>query len=126
MFHVEQSLRSAPSGRNSEQGLAPRSKYSRRNAEEYFGHRKNGILRQEVGIFCEARPEKVPRGTKHKRPPHGGPLCSFRGMCLLAKLMASFYITVGADANHTGAAQKNYFAEPSAFLKAFAFGTRTV
>jgi len=39
----EQSLRSAPSGRNSEQGLAPRSKYSRRYAAEYFGHRKSWV-----------------------------------------------------------------------------------
>ncbi|MBQ4643059.1 MAG: hypothetical protein IJB66_02410, partial [Oscillospiraceae bacterium] len=40
----EQSLRSAPSGRNSEQGLAPRSKYSRRYAAEYFGHRKSWVV----------------------------------------------------------------------------------
>ena len=25
-------------------------------AAEYFGHRKNGIVRLDVGIFCEARP----------------------------------------------------------------------
>ncbi len=33
----EQSLRSAPSGRNSEQGLAPRSKYSRRMPQNILG-----------------------------------------------------------------------------------------
>ena len=43
----EQSLRSAPSGRNSEQGLAPRSKYSRRYAAEYFGYRKSLQLREQ-------------------------------------------------------------------------------
>ena len=44
----EQSLRSAPSGRNSEQGLAPRSKYSRRYAAEYFGYRKSLRLREQT------------------------------------------------------------------------------
>ncbi|MBQ5357527.1 MAG: hypothetical protein IIU57_04790 [Oscillospiraceae bacterium] len=44
----EQSLRSAPSGRNSEQGLAPRSKYSRLYAAEYFGHRKSLRLREQT------------------------------------------------------------------------------
>ena len=34
---LEQSLRSAPSGRNSEQGLAPRSKYSRRMLQNILG-----------------------------------------------------------------------------------------
>ena len=43
----EQSLRSAPSGRNSEQGLAPRSKYSRLYAAEYFGHRKRHCLKEK-------------------------------------------------------------------------------
>ena len=43
---TEQSLRSAPSGRNSEQGLAPRSKYSRLYAAEYFGHRKSWLSPQ--------------------------------------------------------------------------------
>ena len=36
----ERSLRSAASGGRSEQGTAPRSKISRRNAAEIFGHRK--------------------------------------------------------------------------------------
>ena len=41
-------MRSAPSGRNSEQGLAPRSKYSRLYAAEYFGHRKSMFLKRKV------------------------------------------------------------------------------
>ena len=68
----------------------------------------------------------VPRGTKHKKPPSGGPLCSFRGMCLLAKRLLRFYITDGADAKRTGAVQKIYPAGLFVFLKAFSFGTQTV
>ena len=40
----EQSLRSAPSGRNSEQGLAPRSKYSRRMPQNILGTARVGCL----------------------------------------------------------------------------------
>ena len=55
---------------------------------------------------------------KHKRPPHGGPLCFFQGNVFLAKQSLLFYITVGADAKHTGAAPKLLFGfSKSLFLR---------
>ncbi|MBP1575552.1 MAG: hypothetical protein J6C34_08075 [Oscillospiraceae bacterium] len=57
---TEQSLRSAPSGRNSEQGLAPRSKYSRHYAAEYFGYRKSRHLKEKFQTPNRLLPQAIP------------------------------------------------------------------
>ena len=138
---MEQKHRSASCGRFSEAFLAPRSKYSRRCAAEYFGHRKNGIFRPEEFILAEARPVDdisnppqnnatpglfvmfhVKHYEKHKRPPFGGPLCFFRGMWF-GEAILLLSITDGADAERTGAAEP--LAELSATLKALLLGMLT-
>ena len=72
----EQSLRSAPSGRNSEQGLAPRSKYSRRMPQNILGtarvqvarHRRDerGITKNPEGNFLLMR-EVSPQVTEGEK-----------------------------------------------------------
>ena len=77
---------------------ALRLEYFDRGAKDCSLHRPQDALRSLCSTWNIYK--------KHKRPPSGGPLCSFRGMCLWRSFMASFYITVGADAKRTGAVQK--------------------
>ncbi|MBR3963294.1 MAG: hypothetical protein IKK14_07200 [Oscillospiraceae bacterium] len=87
-------------------GLGAAVKIFKANAAEYFGHRKNGILRIEVGIFCEAHPKKFHVEQRTQKAALRRLFVFFQGNVSLAKRFASFYITVGADAKRAGAVQK--------------------
>ena len=88
----EQSLRSASCGRYSKQGLAPRSKYSRLYAAEYFGHRKSwGTIEDGGGILLIFTPLlyltqrndvfKISRKTKRHRIEFASFLCLSSVIC---------------------------------------------
>ena len=142
-------MRSASCGRFSERGLAPRSKYSRRNAEEYFGHRKSLLTRERQqglenfsfrchpvsfgykrnGVVFIKNPSKSSTCNIYKKNTKGrlpAALCVLSGECVFGEAYGFFLYNCrrGCEAHRSSA--KNYKAVLPPFRKAFAFGTATV